>query len=210
MERSDAWAIYVTQNSLGSQACKEEFRYALDRALHTRGNSFPVIGLFNSSTDIALFPAGLKTRLCVSTTDADWKEKVVAAAEGRDTSLTRPTIEPYEVKVHLKPHPDGHFCIELRPRAGTWAPFAINFLIAEKDKLDAELIHGPAGKLPQGGVMFMVGRGASDDGLYWVMSAGNEATPTQSYFFQCKELPSVLRFGVPVTSIAYEYKFLTQ
>src|SRR5918997_1951463 len=39
--RSDAWALYATQNSLGSEACKEEFAYALDRALHTRDKEFP-------------------------------------------------------------------------------------------------------------------------------------------------------------------------
>ena len=30
---SDAWALYASQASLGSEPCKEEFAYALDRAL---------------------------------------------------------------------------------------------------------------------------------------------------------------------------------
>ncbi len=37
--KSDGWLLYATQASLGSQACKEEFAYALDRALHTRGGN---------------------------------------------------------------------------------------------------------------------------------------------------------------------------
>src|SRR5688572_20702875 len=41
---SDAWAIYATPNSLGSQPCQEEFAYALDRALRARDVEFPVIG----------------------------------------------------------------------------------------------------------------------------------------------------------------------
>ena len=31
--QSDAWVLYATQNSLGSQKCKEEYSYALDRSL---------------------------------------------------------------------------------------------------------------------------------------------------------------------------------
>ena len=72
-EESDAWILYATQNSLGSEACKEEYSYALDRALHQRGTTFPIIGLFPSSVDDSLIPAGLRTRLCVSITDPDWK-----------------------------------------------------------------------------------------------------------------------------------------
>jgi len=30
----DAWVIYATQNSLGSEPCKEEYAYALDRAIN--------------------------------------------------------------------------------------------------------------------------------------------------------------------------------
>ena len=36
----DAWIIYATGNSLGSGPCQEEFAYALDRALASRGNPF--------------------------------------------------------------------------------------------------------------------------------------------------------------------------
>jgi hypothetical protein len=71
--RSDAWAMYATQRSLGSEACKEEFAYALDRALHTRGESFPIMGLFPGPVEDSLVPAGIRTRLYVSLTDPDWK-----------------------------------------------------------------------------------------------------------------------------------------
>src|SRR3990172_9019253 len=46
-QESDAWVLYATANSLGSEACKEEFAYALDRALRSRGQDFPVVGLFS-------------------------------------------------------------------------------------------------------------------------------------------------------------------
>jgi hypothetical protein len=41
---SDAWILYATQASLGSEPCREEYTYALNRALRTRGARFPVIG----------------------------------------------------------------------------------------------------------------------------------------------------------------------
>ena len=41
----DGWAIYLTQSSLTSQPCLEELAYALDRALGTRGQAFPLIGI---------------------------------------------------------------------------------------------------------------------------------------------------------------------
>ena len=63
---SNAWILYATSNSLGSEACKEEYAYALDRALHSRGAAFPIIGLFPSTVDNNLIPAGLRTRLYVS------------------------------------------------------------------------------------------------------------------------------------------------
>jgi len=92
--KSDAWLLYATQASLGSEACREEFAYALDRALQTRGGDFPVIALFPAPVDRHLIPAGIKTRLFVSLTDPDWKERILAAAEKRQQHITRPQVEP--------------------------------------------------------------------------------------------------------------------
>ena len=82
-DQSDAWLLIATNNSLASEPCKEEFAYALHRALGSRGEAFPVIGLFLGPTDSALIPPAVATRLYVSITDPDWKERIVAAAEGR-------------------------------------------------------------------------------------------------------------------------------
>src|SRR5919112_154235 len=94
--RSDAWALYATQNSLGSEACKEAFAYALDRALHTRDKEFPVIGLFSGPVECSLIPAGIRIRLYVSLTDPDWRERIKAGAERREPSISRPTAGPYQ------------------------------------------------------------------------------------------------------------------
>src|SRR5713226_8330343 len=85
--QSDGWLLYATQASLGSNPCKEEYRYALDRALETRGSDFPVIALFPSPVDNSLLPGGIKTRLFVSLTDRDWKTRVVDAVEGRSPTI---------------------------------------------------------------------------------------------------------------------------
>lgn len=131
-DKSDAWILYATQNSLGSEACQEEYAYALDRALNTRGSNFPVIGLFSGSVDKSLIPAGIRTRLYVSITDPDWKERIQAAAEGRAPMIGKPLIEPYSLKVHKV---EGGYLIETRPRAGVWFPFAFAMPLEEKEKV---------------------------------------------------------------------------
>ena len=105
---SDAWLIYATQNSLGSEACKEEFLYALDRALDRRGNNFPVIGLFPGPVDSSLIPAGDRIRLNVSLTDLEWKERVKTAAEEQIPFLARPQLEPFAIQVHRDRSAAGH------------------------------------------------------------------------------------------------------
>jgi len=49
--------------------------------------------------------------------------------------------------------------------------------------------------------------GPSIDGKIWVMTAGNEATPTQSYYVFCKKLPSFLIFGVDGSPTQYQVSF---
>jgi hypothetical protein len=193
----DAWLLYATQNSLGSEPCKEEFAYALDRALRSRGNPFPIIGLFPSTIDTELVPAGLRTRLYVSITDPDWKERIKAAAEGRAPTIVAPTVQPYSLTVHnIANCGASRFAIEVRPRAGTWSPFVAEVPNNEKDRVNPHILHGPRGVIPQGGALFNTGNGTSNDGNWHFVFAQNEATPTQSYFIFCNELPSKLVFGV--------------
>ena len=193
-ELSDAWLLYATQNSLGSEACKEEFAYALDRALHSRGESFPVIALFPSTVDRELIPPGIRTRLFVSLTDPDWKERIRAAAEDRPPAIAGQAMEPYALTVH--PTGDGRYAIEVRPRAGSWSPFFAAVPLKNKDVLDPDIMHGPRGFVPTGSLLHMSGETRTVDEKWWIMYANNEATPTQSYFVFCNELPTKLGFGV--------------
>lgn len=195
--KSDAWILYATQNALGSEPCKEEFAYALDRALGARGKNFPVIGLFPGPVDSELIPAAIRTRLYVSLTDPDWKERVVAAVEGRDVSVNRPIVLPYQISIHAATAATGgRLAIEVRPRAGTWAPFFAAIPRAEKDAVSHSIMRGPRSNVPAGGVLHMTGSGPTDDGQWWIEHAQDECTPTQSYYVLCKTLPTKIAFGV--------------
>ncbi len=202
--KSDAWLFYATQMSLGSEPCKEEYAYALDRALSTRGGTYPLVTLFPAPVDEKLIPASIKTRLFVSLTDPDWKERIVAVVQGRSPNITHPKLEPY---VFIKYNLDDHYAIEMRPRAGTWSPFIAGVPVNEKDRILPRLHYGASGRPPRGTfstVLFGYSEAVSSDGNWWLLSATNEATPTQSYYLLCKQLPSLLVFGVEGGSPQYQ------
>lgn len=207
--KSDAWLIYATQISLGREACKEEYAYALDRALHTRGVDFPVIALFPASVDRGLIPAGIKVRLFVSLADPDWKERIAAAVEGRQPQIAKPRVEPFALKIHKfeKPGAIHRYVIEVRPRAGTWVPFFAGVPLNEKDDVFPQMVNGPSGLIPTVAMTYHLGEGPSDDGRWYVMVHGNVATPTQSYYIFCKKLPSLLFFGVKDSPSQYQVTF---
>lgn len=195
-EQSQGWLLVATNNSLASEPCKEEFAYALQRALSSRGETFPVIGLFLGPTDSALIPAAIKSRLYVSVTDPDWKERIVAAAEGRAHQTSRHEVQPYYLHVHQHLPGDRPFAIEVRPRAGVWAPFIACIPLAEKDRVGPFKMIGPRDVPTNTGMLVNSGDEPSSDGTMWVLFAGNQCTPTESYFIWCKQLPTTLIFGV--------------
>lgn len=193
---SDAWLLLATTNSLQSEPCKEEFAYALGRALKARGQNYPVIALFLGPVDEALIPPAITTRLFVSITDPDWKERIVAAVEGHDPKVSTPTVEPYHLEIHSNQAGERPFAIEVRPRAGVWAPFLAAIPMAEKENVDPFIMIGPRGVPTDTGMLVNHGSGKSSDGTHWFMSAGNQSTPTESYYIWCKSLPSKVIFGV--------------
>ncbi len=178
----DGWLFIATQNSLGSEACREELAYAIDRALSQRTAAFPLIGLFLSSVDNGLIPAAIRTRLFVSIRDPDWKERIRAAVENQQPNISRHILKPYHFTLHPKGEKDTAWAIEVGPRAGTWVPF---FVAVPADQKDAypSIMHSPRGQMPlHGGILFGPGEGLSSDGNWWINWAANEATPTMSYF----------------------------
>lgn len=193
-ENSDAWAIFATQNSLGSEPCKEEVAYALQRALEFRGKEFPLIGIFPGPVENSLIPLAIKTRLHVSLSDPDWLERINAAVTGKSLNVAANVISPYSIQVHNRP--DGKYAIEVRPRAGVWAPFFIAVPSFEKERVNPHILRGPKGKPPFGGMLTNSGEGFDPTNQWWVVFAGDEATTTMSYFCICDHLPTKFAFGV--------------
>lgn len=188
----DAWLLVATQASLGSEPCREEYAYALDRALNSRGSTFPVIALFPSTVDQSLIPPGIRTRLYVSLADPDWKERIVAAAENRVADVHRPPMAPYHLIVHPRSDPSACLVIEVRPRAGSWAPFVAAIPMEETERVNPIILHGPAGRIPS--MCAISVRTGTSDGWHFSVSP-SEATPTMSYYIFCAEAPSKLLFG---------------
>ena len=189
---TDAWVLYATETSLGSEACKEEFAIALDRALSKRGKDFPVIGLFPSSIENSLIPPSIRNRPYVSTTDPDWKERIKAAAENKPVSITSPILQPYALHLRdLDETPQRHL-IEVRPRAGTWSPFVVAIPLNEKASVNPLVSWGPKGQYSPIGVYTQTKR--HDENWYFI-GGKEEATPSKSYFVRVDELPSEMIFG---------------
>lgn len=140
---TSAWAIYVTKSSLESEPCQEELAYALDRALRTRGQTFPIIGIFPEQLDRSLIPSAIATRLWVSLQHPGWVEQVVAGVEGVAPEVST-NVAPYIISQHSE---GDKTVIEIRPRGGRWYPF---WVLVPEDEFDciSRIAHGPFGKLP--------------------------------------------------------------
>lgn len=200
---SDGWLLIATENSLGSEPCKEEYAYALGRALETRGGDFPVIALFMGEVDRDMIPAGIKTRLYVSVTDPDWKERIKAAAEGRIPGITVPELEPFVVKEYeFPPDRNGYrHLLVMRPRVGTWNPFFCAIPEEEQEDVAPKMSVGstkyPPKAIPQVCVMFMVRQGTLEHQgqRYWCYESSSDVTPMKGIFMACKTLPSIVHFG---------------
>ena len=191
----NAWIMYATQNSLASEPCREELAYALDRALSTRGVTFPIIALLPSHAEGELLPAAIRTRLSIDLSDPDWKDRIVAAVTNRDLPRGAAELTPYLVRIH--PPPAGYqVLLEVRPRAGVWHPFGACVRADERDRVGLLVRDGPRGVVPrpEGGYIGG-GAGLSDDQKWYVEKGYLPSTPTHSFFLFCKALPSEIGFG---------------
>lgn len=101
---------------------------------------------------------------------------------------------PFALKVSTAP--DGRNLIEVRPTTGSWSPFMFAIPIKEIEPVDPVFYRGPRGIIPTAININQLNFEPSGDNKWWIMSAGDPATDTTSYFLFCNELPSALYFGV--------------
>lgn len=190
----DGWAIFATANSLSNKKCLEELDYAINRALECRGGEFPLIAISPGPVTPNILPTALKVRLAVSLTDAEWADRVVSGVLNQQPEITRREPPPYVLVVHKVPN--ERKMIEMRPRAGQWAPFHCAIPDAERTVVEPSLYVGPAGVVPSNSVLidYSRGRGGEHD-EWWVMKSSQAATPLTSYYLRCLTLPSQVVFG---------------
>lgn len=198
-DESDAWIFFATQNSLGSEPCKEEFAYALERALSSRSENFPLIGLFPSAVEKELIPAGLSTRLYVSLEDRDWLERLTASINGQKPNIHREHLEPFAYKVHETKNGQSNFVFEVRPRAGSWAQSFIAIPSYEVERTRGAMpvtakVAGSGG-VPISNNFSNLHCTTSSDGAWSVCITGEDATPSKSIYLYLKELPASIAFG---------------
>lgn len=200
--RVDAFAFVVTPNSLASQPCKEELAYAIQRVMDGREDGFPVIGLMHRVKAEEL-PLSLKVRLCVSLSDPNWVEAVVAGSNKQATPHNPGNLLPYRVKIHHIL--SGHW-IQITPRIEHASPVQILVDVEQQKNgnmynvfwAPTSIIPGQDGSLSSSNFKFnfLEGERALSDGTaayLWQMD--NEATPSQSYCIPCKRSPPRIWFG---------------
>ena len=191
----DAWAIVLTQNSLNSENCIEELSYALDRALNSNGEKFPMFALLHKISSNNLPPA-LKIRLCITLENNNWVEQVVAAVEKKSVGFSPSDIEPFIITVHK--NLDG-IILEIRPRFERISPFVVAVDYEQKINENVTIcMPGPANMVPNSFTAFnwINGQDTLPDGTkIWVWGADNEANSTSSYYLFSKKMPPRIWFG---------------
>lgn len=192
------WAYLMTPYSLSSTACHEELAYALQRALETKGEEFPLIGLLHG-VSIHDVPLALRIRLCVNLANPDWIEEICAAINGVVPRRSIPELNPLVMRIH-----QGYLgqlsrlAIEIRPRFGELRYWRWAFPSSGPQPIAWGT--GPANGGGIGGVKREVIEGEFPDiagAAMKFVGAGDPITPSVSaYAVFDRELPQKCFFGV--------------
>jgi len=127
----------------------------------------------------------------------------------RQSVMVAPQEDPYQLTIHKlgKRHGGKRYAIEVRPNGERWSPFIAAIPLNERDHVSPKLRYGPVNRIPSQTNRINAGESESKGGRWWVVYAGKEATPTQSYYIFCNRLPSLLIFGVDGGSPQYKVRF---
>jgi hypothetical protein len=204
-DECDAWCVYLTQNSLTSEAVLEEIGFAIDRALGSRGGAFPIIGINPGDVDRNIIPASLRSRLYVNLVDEDWLERVVASVENRQPNITKQNILPIFIKETIV---ENKNVIEFRPRAGRWCPAFIAVPEAEYEAVSA-IMQGPSGLASLDGLISSSDFSYEDNNGRWSGKfVFHNITPINSlYLGLSKKVSSVIFGSVKDDKLDEAYQF---
>ncbi len=202
----EAWGIVLTKNSINSERCIEELSYALERALSTKGEAFPIFALLHGISPNEL-PSALKIRLCIVLENNNWAKQVVAAVNKKSPGFTpQKDLSDFVLKEH---ETDTGYCLEIKPRFDRISPFAI--AVDYNEKVSGNVTEGnfgPSGIIPSGHVAhnWIDAETTLTDGTHcWVWGASNEINSTNSMFLFYKKKPKRIWFGHQQKLILYQF-----
>ncbi|MBN1207776.1 MAG: toll/interleukin-1 receptor domain-containing protein [Myxococcaceae bacterium] len=196
-DHCDAYAIVVTPDSLASGPCKEELAYALERALSTRGSTFPLIPLIYK-IEPSKMPPRLKIRLGVMLREPNWVTQVVAAANSRPMEVDFGELQDWKLRVHRAPAEENCvFVLEVQPRLETIPSWLVAFPASERVILKKWGVRAP--KSPFGGIgMMTVIDDEVESSIGPLRVVGSDGTPldySHSLYLFLDALPSQLLFS---------------
>jgi hypothetical protein len=197
-EALSGWAYLITPQSLSSAACQEELGYALQRALETQGEEFPLIGLLHH-VSIRDVPPPLRIRLCINLANPDWIEEIRAATLGRPPRTLPQKQSPLIVKIHKNYLGDPNVtAVEFRPRFEELTYWRIGFPAAGPHP--SSWGSGPANGCGISSVTTssVEGKGLEVLGIQMdFIGAGNTLSASTSAYVVFKgQLPDKLFFGI--------------
>lgn len=184
----DAWAIFVTENSLASEPCQEEIAYALDRALLSGRDGFPLIGIFPSPIDRSIIPSAIATRLYVDLTTSNWKQLVLEGVTKSKNDVTAKPA-PYGYDIHDF---NGGKVLEVWPRSGRWVPFVATVLIDDA-KLLTNVMSGPRGHITEAGMTIGYECQENEEGYRVIIQNPVDANNSAHIFLS--GMPRAIQFG---------------
>lgn len=187
-DQSDGWAIFATRNSLESEPCQEELAYALDRALRTRGSTFPLIGIFPEPLERQLIPSAIATRLYVDLRDPAWADQIAQGLAGTRIGPDLTDTVPFVAKCH------GALKLELRPKAGRWFPFYVAVPTNQFSALGT-IIMGPKGHMQDSGLSSYSEINSADGKMKGYAINSGAADTMNSAYLSLKSIPDVIEFG---------------
>lgn len=198
----DGWGYLITPNSLGSEACREELAYALNRALNAKGRDFPIIGLIHD-VQIEDLPPALKVRLCVNLRSPDWIEEVKSGLQQRPPQLQEQPQTQFVWRRHDNfGGQQGITAIEIRPRFGEIMYWR---LVVPSSASVANWGYGPA----NGGALVGIQIGAVEGTMTinsvparFFGAADRLSSGTSAYIVFSGRLPSFVGFGLASQTFA--------